>query len=282
VQWTPVCFIYSVWDCFVNYLKIIAMKTLKIFALALTVTTFWTACTKDNEGGGVAGGTTPVKVRMTDAPGNFQEVNIDITGVEFKVNGGATVDLNVNTGIYNLLDFVNGIDTLIASADVPSGELSQVRLILGVNNSVMVDSVVYPLSTPSAMQSGLKLNVHSTLVPGVLYELLLDFDANQSIVLQGNADYQLKPVIRVISTATSGAIHGTIVTTLALPATISATDGSNTYTTVTDANGNFLLRGLPPGTYTVTITPEAPYIALTTPNVVVTVGAMVELGPITF
>ncbi|HLG33883.1 MAG TPA: DUF4382 domain-containing protein [Bacteroidia bacterium] len=256
------------------------MKTLKIFLLAVVVSTLWTACNKDNED--AVGGTTPVKVRMTDAPGNFQQVNVDITGVEFKVNSMTTVNLNVTPGIYNLLDFVNGIDTLIASADVPSGTLSQVRLILGPNNSVMVDSVVYPLSTPSAMQSGLKLNVHSTLVPGVLYELLLDFDANQSIVLQGNGEYQLKPVIRVISTATSGAIHGTIVTALALPAMISATDGNNTYTTVTDVNGSFLLRGLPAGTYTVTITPEAPYLPLTTPGVVVTVGAMTELGAILF
>lgn len=256
------------------------MKTLKIFILIAAVTAIWTACTKDNED--VVGGSTPVKVRMTDAPGNFQEVNVDITGVEFKVNGGTTVNLNVNPGIYNLLDYVNGIDTLIASANVPSGTLSQVRLILGPNNSVMVDSVMYPLSTPSAMQSGLKLNVHATLTPGVLYELLLDFDANQSIVLEGNGEYKLKPVIRVISTATSGSIHGTVVTTLALPATVSATDGVNTYTTVTDVNGSFLLRGLPAGTYTVTITPEAPYLPLTTPNVVVTVGAMVELGSIVF
>jgi hypothetical protein len=126
------------------------------------------------------------------------------------------------------------------------------------------------------------LNVHAALIPGVLYELLLDFDANQSIVLTGNGEYQLKPVIRVISTATTGSIHGTIVTSLALPSTISATDGVNTYTTVTDASGSFLLRGLPAGTYTVTITPETPFIAMTTPNVVVTVGAMVELGPIVF
>jgi hypothetical protein len=256
------------------------MKTIRKITLFAAALLLLTACNKDEDM--TSQSTTPVKVRITDAPGNFQQVNVDITGVEFKVNSGTTVNLNVSTGIYNLLDFVNGLDTLIASADVPSGELSQVRLILGVNNSVMVDSVVYPLSTPSAMQSGLKLNVHTTLTPGVLYELLLDFDANQSIVLSGNGEYQLKPVIRVISTATSGSIHGSIATTLALPATISATDGVNTYTTVTDASGNFLLRGLPAGTYTVTITPEAPYLPVTIANVSITVGNLAELGVITF
>ncbi|MBK5284967.1 MAG: DUF4382 domain-containing protein, partial [Bacteroidia bacterium] len=211
------------------------MKTLKILALMIAVSTLWAGCKKEETAS--APGTTPVKVRMTDAPGNFHEVNVDITGVEFKVNSSTTINLNVNPGIYNLLDFVNGIDTLIASGNVPSGELSQVRLILGANNSVMVDSIVHPLSTPSAMQSGLKLNVHSTLEPGVEYNLLLDFDANQSIVLTGSGVYQLKPVIRTISVATSGSVHGNVVTGLALPATVSATDGNNTYTTVTDANG---------------------------------------------
>ena len=259
------------------------MKTLRNLLLlcsgALLLTT---ACKKEESA--IATGTTPVKVRMTDAPASYDQVNIDVIGVEFKMNSGNSVNLNVNPGVYNLLDFTNGVDTLIASADVPSGELSQVRLILGANNSIVVDGQPHPLATPSAMQSGLKLNVHSTLQPGVLYELLLDFDANQSIIVTGNGEYQLKPVIRVISVATSGSIHGIVVTPTALPATISATNSATsiTYTTVTDANGNFLLRGLPAGSYSVTITPEAPFPATTIGDINVTIGALTELGPITF
>jgi hypothetical protein len=61
-----------------------------------------------------------------------------------------------------------------------------------------VDGVSYPLSTPSAEQSGLKLQVNATLEAGVVYTILLDFDANKSIVVTGNNTYKLKPVVSII------------------------------------------------------------------------------------
>jgi hypothetical protein len=257
------------------------MKALKFLVLAVALTTIWTACKKDapnintntsSTQTTMSGTTTNLNVHLTDAPGNFQQVNVDITGIEFKTTDSTTVNLNVKAGIYNLLDFANGVDTLIANGVIKSGTLSQVRLILGSNNSVKVDGVVYPLSTPSAMQSGLKINVNSVLTPGVAYDLLLDFDANQSIVLKGNGEYQLKPVIRAVSKVLNGSIKGSVTTLLALPATVSATDGVNIYTTITDVNGNYILQGIPTGVYAVTITPKAPYLPITIPGVNVSNG----------
>ncbi|MDP2891114.1 MAG: DUF4382 domain-containing protein, partial [Bacteroidota bacterium] len=85
-----------------------------------------------------------LKVRMTDAPANYDAVMVDVKGVEIIGNGGTIVMLNANAGIYNLLDYSNGLDTLIASGDLEAGSVSQIRLILGPNNSVVVDGVVYP------------------------------------------------------------------------------------------------------------------------------------------
>ena len=252
------------------------MKILKILIITLVASTLWAACKKDSSD------TTPTTVRMTDAPGNYQQVNVDVIGVEFTMSSSAIVNLNVKPGIYDLIKLTNGIDVIIATADLPAGKLSQVRLILGTNNTVKVDNIVYPLTTPSAMQSGLKINVNATLVAGVAYDLLLDFDANESIVVTGVGDYKLKPVIKSIDVATSGSISGSIVTSASLPASVKAFDGINTYSTYTDANGNFLLRGVSAGTYTVLITPSSVFTVKTYTNVIVTVGNLKTLGSISF
>ncbi len=42
------------------------------------------------------------------------------------------------------------------------------------------------MKTPSAQQSGLKLNVHEEFLQGVAYEYIIDFDAARSIVKTGN------------------------------------------------------------------------------------------------
>ncbi len=182
-------------------------------------------------------------VRMTDAPGPYNAVYIDLQGVEITGNGGHAVLLNVNAGIYNLLDFSNGIDTLIAVGTLEDADVQQIRLILGPNNTVVVDGVSHPLSTPSADQSGLKLQVHQTLVAGVIYTVLLDFDANKSIIELGNGNYKLKPVIRTIETAISGAIKGKI-TPAGTLAFVSAESSESYYTNVS-STGDFLIIGLP-------------------------------------
>jgi len=216
-------------------------------------------------------------VRMTDAPANYDEVLIDVQGVEVTGNGGSAVMLNTTAKVYNLLELSNGVNALIATGDLNAGAVSQIRLILGTNNSVKVAGVVYPLTTPSAMQSGLKLQVNQTFVAGVEYSILLDFDASQSIVLKGTNEYQLKPVIRTIDTAISGSIKGSV-SPLTGNVLITAISNDVTYTTVTAANGSFLIAGLPLGTYDITITPELPMLPITLTGKTVVVGVATDLG----
>ncbi len=217
-------------------------------------------------------------MRMTDAPGNYDAVYIDIVGAEVHSDFNGWSALNVRPGIYNLLDLTNGKDTLIADGQIAVGNVSQIRLILGDNNSVVVDGQSYPLSTPSAQQSGLKLQVKADLQVGIAYTMLIDFDADKSIVRQGNGNYSLKPVIRVVTTAINGAVRGIVLPLTAKPLiyAINGTDSFSTYaSTIT---GGFYIGGLAAGTYKIVIMPKAPYMDSTIKNVGVTLGVASDLG----
>ncbi|MDA3865654.1 MAG: DUF4382 domain-containing protein [Salinivirgaceae bacterium] len=233
------------------------------------------SCEKDTETSNY-----PYAIRMTDAPGPYNAVFIDLQGIEITGNNGPVVLTNVNTGIYNLLDFANGADTLISSGTLDDVTVQQIRLMLGSNNSVVIDSVSYPLSTPSAEQSGLKIQVHKTLQAGVQYNVLLDFDACESIVDKGNGSYSLKPVIRTIEVATSGSIKGKI-TPIGTSAYVTATSDASYSSNVTAA-GDFLIMGLPEGSYSFTVTPALPLLPVTQNNIVVTTGVSTDVGTIAF
>lgn len=224
----------------------------------------------------------PYNVRMTDAPGPYDKVNIDLQAVEVTGPNEETVILNTTTGIYNLLDFSNGLSTLIATSTLTDSNVKQIRLILGSNNTVVVGGVSYPLSTPSAEQSGLKLLVNQTLQADIQNEILIDFDANNSVIQTGNGTYKLKPVLRTIVTAITGNISGSI-TPITTKAMVTATSSSNVaYSSNVNALGQFQISGLTPGTYTFTITPLLPLLPITQLNVVVLAGATTNLGVISF
>jgi hypothetical protein len=222
-----------------------------------------------------------VSMRLTDAPSNYDAVYIDIQQVEVTMEGSAAVVLTpIRPGIYNLLSFRNGLDTLLVRADIPAGKVSQVRLILGSNNSVVVNGVSYALNTPSAQESGLKLNLNETFAANGAYTMWIDFDAGKSIVETGNGKYNLKPVIRAYMQATDGRIKGYVLPDAAIT-TVYATNGVDTYTAIPASDGFFMFAGLPAGTYTVTLDASViAYIDVTVNNVQVTYGNTTDLGTI--
>ncbi len=148
------------------------------------------SCKKDKD--------TVVNIRLTDGPGDYQQVNIDIREIVLKTTEDTAkwVTLATNAGVYDLLKFQNGVDTLLATGPAPAFTLKEVRFILGPNSTVMVDSIIYPLETPSAESSGLKVKIDKDLNLDI-NTFVLDFDAQASIEKKGNGDYKLKPTIKL-------------------------------------------------------------------------------------
>ena len=95
-----------------------------------------TSCSKDDSDSK----TTTLKVRLTDAPTAYEEVNVDIREVRVKFSDDSTnngwVTLNTYPGIYNLLAYQNGVDTLLATGNFPVQVLKEIRFVLGSNNTI--------------------------------------------------------------------------------------------------------------------------------------------------
>lgn len=263
--------------------KIMSMKKLLLPAVLLCATVFsFQSCKKDKNDTPNGSGTAKVSMRLTDGPAAYDHVYVDIQQVVVTMEGSAAVTVvPIRPGIYDLLDFSNGVDTLLAEATVPAGKVSQIRLVLGDNNSVVVDGTSYPMSTPSAQESGLKLNLKETLEAGAAYTFWIDFDAGKSIVQTGNGGYKLKPVIRAYSALTNGKIKGYVFPLNAM-ATVYAIQGNDTLSAIPGPNGFFMFGGMAEGTYTIWVEPGILGLqAYTMTNVQVTYGVETDLGNIT-
>jgi hypothetical protein len=148
--------------------------------------------------------TAALQVRLTDAPGDFEEVNVDIKDVKIKfsdddsLSDDGWVNLNVNAGVYDLLKLQNGIDTVLATANnLPTNAIvKEIRIYLGNNNTVKVDGQTYRLNINEGDKPKLKIKVSKKL-QATLQTLVIDFDAGLSIKKIGNGNYRLIPVIKI-------------------------------------------------------------------------------------
>lgn len=252
----------------------------KLLLLAVLLLLVVTGCRKDTNDFG--DGTSLLAFRLVDAPGDYDEVNVNIIGLQVIIND-SIVDLEVNEGVYNLLDFVNGKDTLLVEEQVPSGKLSQIRLILGPDNSLVIGDDTYELKTPSAQQSGLKLNVHADFMQGVAYEYVIDFDAARSIVETGNGKFILKPVLRMFTNSVSGAIKGVISPVTSKPLIHAISEAKDTTSALTDPlTGRFMFRGLPAGKYKVSFLLQDPFRDTLLNGIEVRNGVVTSLDTIKF
>ncbi|MBD0376339.1 MAG: DUF4382 domain-containing protein [Flavisolibacter sp.] len=165
------------------------MKTKSVLFSLLLVFSF-TACKKESN-------TVPAQFYLTDAPADYQEVNIDLVAIRVKLDKEEDnwVDLKTNAGVYNLLALQNGVSTLIAQGDLPQGVIKEVRLILGPNNSIKANGQTFPLVIPSGEEAGLKIKIDKKLKM-TLNSFMIDFDAGLS-VKEENSGFKLRPVIKL-------------------------------------------------------------------------------------
>lgn len=241
--------------------------------------------------------TARVQLKLVDEPGDYEEVNIEIVDIQYQSSeddeegwesftpeGGYPINVDIT-------ELIAGNSLLLTDEVVPVGILKQVRFVLSDNNTLKIEreEELIPLDTPSAQQSGLKLNLDEELEPGFVYTFILDWSVQESIVKAGNSGkYILKPVIKVDAEISSGSISGKVIEIIEEIETPIANQTVEVYTTddilvkdtLTDDDGDFMIQGLEEGTYILKITKEG-YVNYVSDEITVEVGNVEAAGTIT-
>jgi hypothetical protein len=179
----------------------------------------------DTGGGTTGGGTTGTLVLgLTDDPGDYLHVYVTIKEVQVHQavegedddSGWLTVLTPGET--FDLLVLQNGVIASLGLAELEAGKYNQMRLILDEEKPVAhpyanylviegeegEDPVEVELKVPSGFKTGIKIVHGFTIVASGATELILDFDANKSIVQAGKSGkWLLKPTIKVLETVTN-------------------------------------------------------------------------------
>ncbi len=204
-----------------------------------------------------------LRVLLTDAPGNYDAVYVDVQEVRIHKSSDAEdgdsgwITINTEPMVVDLLELTNGRYEILGEEELEPGRYNQLRLILGDQNEVVIDGQSHALTTPSGQQSGLKLQIDADIEGGQIYTLLLDFDASRSIVQAGaSGNILLKPVIRTAWLEQTGTISGSIEPSTSLPWVYAIAGADTVAGTRAAENGDFQIIGLASGTYQVSVIPS--------------------------
>jgi hypothetical protein len=223
----------------------------------------------------------------------FDSVFIDIQSLEIKVEDDSLrndgwVTLAIRPGVYNILRFRNGLDTLFANGTLPNANIRKVRLTLGTHNTVMLNNQSFPLTIHDNDRQ-VVVNLDDTNFEVVGNDQVLfwiDFDAAGSIRTDNsgpgnNNGFELKPRIKVFTKNKSGSIEGKVFPKAAdaLVMAISGTD--TTMALPNDDDGEFKIFGLNTGTYTIFIDAQNGYADTTINNVQVRKGEDTHVPTVT-
>ena len=237
-------------------------------------------------------GTGLLTVRLTDAPFPFSDVaDVDVYVVRVDARQSAASDedaadessegwipVATPNALINLLDLGSGKTVNLGATTLPTGTYNSFRLILDTDKSsiTLKDGTKPAIFFPSAGHSGIKVILDK---PISLTEngsvTTLDFDIGRSFVMRGNSPangFNFKPVIHAIAQDITGSVTGSVHANSATGAGVAGatvevltagsllTDSDPTHvarTATTDADGNFRIAFLLPGTYVLRATPPA-------------------------
>lgn len=249
-----------------------------------------------------------VNFMLTDGPGSYDNVFVDIKSLQIvidtaregsrkrdtcnwdhigsnresrKDSGLVWTTIPIKAGVYDILKFRNGLDTLFASANVPKGSVRLVRIEFGTNNSLVKDSVTHPLNLspnlPNFMVIKLKGHEFEEFASR-RHRLWLDFDVRRSII-EANGRFYLVPVMHTFVEKNTASVAGKVKPRNA-KAVITLFNNTDTAYALPNKDGEFKMRGLKDGTYKLFVKASNGYRDTTINNVVVVQPKTTSVGVI--
>jgi len=257
-------------------------------ALAAMTASLWlVGCGGGGSTGSTNGavGTGTMSLSITDAPAcGYDAVNVTIEKI--RVHKSATAE-DADSGWsevvlapakrVDLLTLTNGVLEELGQTALPAGKYTQMRLVLAANtvadplaNSVTPNGgAETALTTPSAQQSGIKLNVDMDVAADKVADFVIDFDGCKSIVPRGNSGkFNLKPVVTVTPVLSEAGLRvvGYVDQSIANTTTNVSIQASGVpvKATTPDVNGMFVLFPVPVGNYDLVVSAEGRVTAVMT------------------
>ena len=215
------------------------MKSLKSSGIIFLLFTsfFLLACDGGGGGGSSNDEVGTVSMSLTDAMSNeFNAVCVTIDDVQVHMKGNGignnsweSVSAPNLPKTFNLYDLTNGVREEIGLADLAIGDYTQMRLIIGTvpddginelgeahpyaNYVIDTNDNYQELKIPSGINTGIKIVHGFTISTDQTTELILDFNAEKSVIVAGNTGiWHLKPTIKVGSTEELSIIRGKVTT----------------------------------------------------------------------
>jgi len=210
------------------------LGVLVLLGAILTVT----SCGGDSGDGGAGSGT--LSLQITDGPVDTAEnVFVQFSGLELHAADGQRTTLYycqdpadaTNPPIvsetacttlpapkrFDLLALNSGnADFLLEDFTLPAGRYNWIRLMVDTDGEddscivLVVNGECEELTIPSGAQTGLKLNRGFNVPAGGNADFTIDFDLRKSVHVTGTGEYMLRPTLRLADNTMTGAIVGTV------------------------------------------------------------------------
>ncbi len=237
------------------------MKTIKLLTLTLFAGSMaFTSCKKDTDENGNEPKT--MKVRMTDSPGDYEKLEVEIASIEAYSDKRGWVMLESNSQMVSVLTLTNGAETtLVNETKIKSGTYTKLRFTFGSDNKVWINTEAtlggsfittefsLALSSPEKQY---EVEIDNEVDGSLGANILVDFDVANSIKGELTGVLTLDPQMTVIKdekTGIMGEVEGSE------NVAVMAEGNGETYSTYTNENGEFMMRGMVAGSYKITFMP---------------------------